>query len=125
MPVYEVPPPKYAAETVLTILLNPDLDLTKVCCSQPVSVTSSSTFIVDLSKLAHPDDVKTDIFGIWNHSGSHPQCFKVNVKEDGYVSVVKCAPGASGDNVVYMRRLHSTHPSNKDFKRMMAFLSGK
>ena len=81
--------------------------------------------MVDVSKLAHPDDVKQDSFGIWKHSGSHTQLFKVYVDDDGEVDVEKCAPGASGDNIVLLRRLHSTHPSNKEFKRMIAFLCGK
>lgn len=51
-------------------------------------------------------------------------CFRVHIKEHGYVSVEKCAPGAKGDNVVHLRRLHNTHPSNKQFKQMIAFLSG-
>lgn len=31
----------------------------------------------------------------------------------------------AGDDVVYLRRLHSVHPSNSDFKRLIAFVSGK
>ena len=59
-------------------------------------VTRSSTYLVDITKLAHPDDVKSDNFGVWTHSGSHQQLFKVHVDMDGYVQVQKCAPGATG-----------------------------
>uniref|UniRef100_A0A1X7TEI0 Uncharacterized protein n=1 Tax=Amphimedon queenslandica TaxID=400682 RepID=A0A1X7TEI0_AMPQE len=98
-PIYEIPPPKYSADTILSILLNLNINESKVCSGCPLRVTSSATFVVDLSKLAHPDDVKIDSFGIWNYSGSHPMCFRVHIKELGYVSVEKCAPGAKGDNV--------------------------
>ena len=81
--------------------------------------------MVDVSKLVHPDDVKQDGFGIRKHSGSHTQLFKVYVDDDGEVDVEKCAPGASGGNIVLLCRLHSTHPSNREFKRMIAFLCGK
>ena len=33
--------------------------------------------------------------------------------------------GVSGPNVVFLRRLHCTHPSNLDFKRLICFLSGR
>jgi len=39
--------------------------------------------------------------------------------------VEKCATGVSGKDVVYLRRLHSIHPSNSQFKRMIAFVSGE
>ncbi len=110
---------------MLKILLNPCLDVSKVCATTPTVVVRSSTYLVDITKLAHPDDVKHDNFGMWNHSGSHPQVFKVHTEEDGYVHVEKCAPGATGNDVVYLRRLHSVHPSNNQFKRMIAFISGE
>ena len=90
----------------------------------PVQVTTSATYVVDVTKLSHLDDVKKDIFGVWYHSGSHPQACRVYIEEDDYVTVEKCAPGAQGENVVYLRRLHSVHPSNNQFKWMIAFVSG-
>ena len=123
--MYEFPPPKYSAEGVIRILLDPHLDVSKVCARRPTDVSVSSTFIVNISKLAHPDDVKNDNFGVWVHSGSHPQVFKVHVDaDDDYIGVEKCAAGATGRDVVYLQRLHSVHPSNKAFKRMIAFISG-
>ena len=124
-PVYEFPPPKYSAEGVIRILLNPDLDKSKVCTIRPTVVSISSTFVVDISKLAHPDDVKNDNFGIWSHSGSHPQAFRVTFDAaDNFMQIEKCVAGVTGSDVVYLRRLHRFHPSNKGFKRMIAFSSG-
>ena len=65
------------------------------------------------------------MIGVWCHSGSRPQPFRVSVERDGSVRVEKCAPGATGNDVVYLRRLHSVHPSNSQFKSMIAFLSGE
>ena len=95
-PVYERPPPKYSAERVVKILLDPHLASTKICHSRPTEITESCTYVVDVDKLEKPDDIKNDNFGMWNHSGSHPQPFMVHVEEDGWVRVEKCAPGASG-----------------------------
>ena len=122
--VYERPPPKYPAESILKILCCPSLPASRICSTLPTHITSSATYVIDVTKLANPDDVKKDIFGVWSHSGSHPQACKVHVEEDGYVNVEKCAPGAKGDDDVYLRRLHSVHPSNSQFKRMIAFVSG-
>ena len=35
-------------------------------------------------------------------------------EEDGYKTIEKCSVCASGSNVVLLRRLHCTHPSNAD-----------
>ena len=104
------------------MLLDPTLPASKVCS---VNIVKSATYIIDISKLKHPDDVKNDNFGTWKHSGSHPQVYKVQVEDDGSFHVEKCAPGAMGDDVVYLRRLHSVHPSNSHFKRLIAFISGE
>ena len=103
---FEIPPPKYTAEYILKLLLNPDIDRSRICCTWPVSnIVCSATFVVDLTSLKHPDDVRKDFFGKWIHSGSHPIVFRATFDEDGEVAVEKCAPGATG-NVFYLRRLH-------------------
>ena len=93
--------------------------------SPQIHINQAATYVVDISKLRHPDDVKKDNFGIWSHSGSHPQSFKVFNADSGHISIEKCAPGAEGHNVVQLRRLHSVHPVNNQFKRMIAFVTGK
>ncbi len=121
---FESPPPKYPAESVLKRLLNPNIDRQRVCTTWPVSnINHNAAFVVDVTQLKHPDDVRKDYFGKWIHSGSHPFTFKASFTEEGEVSVEKCAPGATG-SVFYLRRLHSYHPSNTDFRRMLAFVSG-
>lgn len=122
-PIYEQPPHKYTAEQIIKILIDPDQH--KICHVKPTSVTKSATYVVDVRSLQNAEDIKKDEFGIWKYSGSHPQTFKVYTEEDGSKSVEKCCEGASGSNVVYLRRLHCTHPSNSNFKRLICFLSGK
>lgn len=82
--VYEHPPPKYSAEAILKILLDPNIDKSKICTTRPTVIKRSSTFVVNVTKLGHPDDIKCDNFGVWSHSGSHPVVFKVHM-ENGYV----------------------------------------
>ena len=112
------------SEFCACILLDPTISPSKVCCKRPVSISSSATYVIDISKLADPEDVKNDSFGSWNHSGSHLSTYRVNVEDNGYIRIEKCAPGATGADVVYLRRLHSVHPSDNLFKRLIAFVSG-
>ena len=90
----------------------------------PVSVKSSATFLIDVTSLQHADDVKKDNFGKWVHSGSHKTQYHVNFDENGKVHLEKCCPGASGEDIYYLRRLHMYHPSNSEFRRILAFTSG-
>ena len=87
------------------MLLDPTIPASKVCSVRPTDIVKSATYIIDISKLKHPDDVKTDNFGTWKHSGSHPQVYRVQVEDDGSLHVEKCSPGATGDNVVYLCQL--------------------
>ena len=93
-----------------------------MCKGKPRNVTESGTYVVDTRKLQAPDDIKKDDFGIWNYSGSHPQAFRVHHEEDGKLSVERCPISAKGTNVVYLRRLHCTHPSNREVKRLICFV---
>ena len=124
LPIFEYPPQKYSAERILRILLDPDVDPNSVCSERPVNIKKSSTFIIDITKLLHEKDVLKDEFGKWNYSGSHPVPYHVCVQFDGYIKVERCSPGASGSDIVLLRRLHAKHPSNGEFRRMIAFVSG-
>ena len=87
-------------------------------------ITRSATFVVDVCCLENQEDIRKDEFGIWHYSGSHPQVFHVKQEDDGYISIEKCEAGATGKNVMLLRRLHCMHPSNAEFKRLICFLSG-
>ena len=122
---YGIPCQKYSSHGVLKLLLDPQIDKERICGVWPISdIVSSSMFIVDITKLKHPDDVKKDFFGKWIHSGSHTFNFKASFDEDGSVFIEKCSRGAHG-NVFYLRKLHSYHPSNSNFRRLLAFVSGR
>ena len=86
---YESPPPKYSSEDLLKILLSPK-DKERVCRTWPVSgIETTSSFIVDIQALKHPDDVKKDFFGKWMYSGSPTSTYKTIVEENGEILVQK------------------------------------
>ena len=109
---------------IMKILLSQSLDEQRIAYKRPIEVQSSSTFVVDLTKLAHPDDIKKDSYGRWLHKGSHNDVFRCSYGKDGDVNIEKTAPGATGQNVYYLRRLHCVHPSHSDFRRILAFICG-
>ena len=107
------------------LLLDPKIDENKIASRRPLECSFSASFVIDVSKLAHPDDIKKDMYGKWLHSGSHTDVFRCTYSNSDDVYIEKAAPGASGDNVYYLRRLHSVHPSNNDFRRVLALLFGR
>ena len=116
--VYETPAAIYSAETIMKILLNPTSSrVSRVC---PHCVTKSSTYVVDVTSLAHPEDVKKDDFGKWDYKGSHPVAFHVCFRNDGSICIERCQNEERQGDIFYLRWLYSTHPSNPEMKRMLA-----
>ena len=64
------------------------------------------------------------MYGQWDYSGSYPEVFRCSFDEfDVYIE--KCAIGATGQDVYYLRRIRSSHPSNPNFRRLIAFVHSK
>lgn len=114
------PMQSYSGEKVLKILLDPQLSPNRVCGSCPSNVTQSATFIIDLDRLKHPDDVKKDEFGRWNYSGSHVHLYRAC----GELEFEKVSPGARSNDIFQLRRIYCKHPSNSNFQRLLAFVTG-
>ena len=117
-------PEKYSAHRIMQILLDPNIHSSKIAKKRPLQAPFSSTFLVDLGQLSHPDDIK-DIYGKWMYSGSHSDVFLCSLSSDGEVVVENAAVGVSGNNVYHLRRVHSVHPSNMEFRRVLALSFGK
>ena len=125
VPIFEEPPAKYYAFKIMQILLNPKIDEDRIAKQRPLQTHCSSTFVVDITQLSHPDDIKKDMYGKWLSKGSHTDVFRCSFDDDNKVIVEKAGPAASGSNVYYLRRLHSVHPSNKAFRRIVAIIFGE
>lgn len=48
-------------------IFNPPKD--SVCSKQPIGVTKSCTFIVNVGKLDHRNDIRSDDLGVWKNDG--------------------------------------------------------
>ncbi len=122
-PIYEVPKGTYSGEQLLDILLDPEIDASRICCERPMQIMGSCTFVVDLNSLKHPDDVKKDEFGKWHYSGSHVVSYTAWKSCSGRLQFEKVS-GQSGENAFELRRIHCKHPSNPLFQRLLAFVTG-
>ncbi len=123
--VYEIPPTKYSAMRIMEILLDPSIGKEKVAYKRPIEVKSSSTFVIDITRLAHPEDVKKDAYGHWICTGSHTDVYRCSIDLNQQTHIEKAAPGATGTSVYTLRRLHFVHPSHKEFRRILAFVHGE
>ena len=124
-PVYEVPSGVYSGEQILKILLSPHLNKKKICHSKPINVNHSSTFVVDLDCLKHPDDIKKDDFGKWIYSGSHSVSYAA-FRAGGRLDFERLSgvPALKADNVFQLRRINCKHPLNSQCQRLLAFVTG-
>ena len=57
VPIFEQPPSKYYAFRIMEILLDPNIDEDKIAKQRPLQTQCSSTFVVDITQLTHPDDI--------------------------------------------------------------------
>ena len=128
-PIYEIPTSRpYTAEEILELLFCPTIKEDRICKECPTGITHSATFIVDLNKLRHPDDIKKDEFGKWNYSGSHSVLYSTWKKGEEFqfekVDTQNSNQQSSG-NIIQLRRVRCTHPSNQAFQRLLVFVTGK
>ena len=109
------------------ILLNSTIHPQKIWKTRPSNITKSATYIVDLDFLEHRGDVRKDEFGRWNYSGSHMFYYKTKITVDDELEFVSeyYHAGKQGDNIFQLRRIHCKHPSNPNFQRLLAFITGK
>ena len=74
LPVYSTTPFGYQAEKLAKCLLTPNYD--KVCHVQPLGITKSASFVVDIDDVEFPD-LKADDMGVWKTNGTKKTHFRV------------------------------------------------
>ena len=88
----------------------PNYQILHICC-------------VDLNELKHPDDIK-DEFGKWQYNGSHVVSYMA-WKSGSSIDFEKISNSReTGENVFNLRRIRCSHPSNPQFQRLLAFVTG-
>ena len=102
-------------EEIAHILCNPTLNKKLICSSHPVSVENNVSFVIDLSQLKNPNDVRSDDLGTWRCMGSRVMNFSVKVTSKA-CRVVDCS--SAGAVKIGVRRQYFVHASDHD----LAFL---
>ena len=69
IPIYERTTDHYTAKGIIELLLDKSLPHSAIATSQPVSVQDNLVFIVDISKLDKPEDIRADDLGFWTCNG--------------------------------------------------------
>lgn len=60
---------RYTATEIAELLLDKTVPLAKIATSRPVCVQNNFVFIVDISKLDKPEDIRVDDMGSWACNG--------------------------------------------------------
>uniref|UniRef100_A0A1X7V1K9 Uncharacterized protein n=1 Tax=Amphimedon queenslandica TaxID=400682 RepID=A0A1X7V1K9_AMPQE len=68
----------YSIQKAYSILVNNEIESSKICKIVPISVEHNCTFVVDKSQLANAADVCADDCGVWKNNGVHPCIVKWN-----------------------------------------------
>ncbi|XP_065893381.1 uncharacterized protein [Dysidea avara] len=122
VPVYSTTT-HYSYSEAVNILLAAKHD--KICTRHPTLVEDNLCFVVDLSKLAHVDDIKADDCGHWIHNGK--KTTKVAVWKHGnviskVVSTKASSPPDENSQLYTLVRVYYVNDPHGDFKRTHYYL---
>ena len=84
--LYSSDAPNYLVESVAEIIFNALKN--KICSKQPIGVTDSCTFVVNLAKLKHRDDIRSDDLGVCTSDGVKSQYCSIGFDQNGIVNRV-------------------------------------
>ena len=120
--MYDYPVKGYSQEEIVHILCDPMLKKEFICSSHPVSVENNVSFVIDVSELKNPNDVRADDLGSWKCTGSRVLRFSVKITSRSCSLVTCSSPGAIEIGV---RRQYFVHATDNDLHRMIAFLENE
>lgn len=116
-PVYEFIPSNrrrlYSAVDVINLLLNPEMQHSKVVCSNvPTSIHRNVAFVVDTSKLENSSDILADDMGVWINNGVDTTYFTVSVCNTKIKAVKQASPSIPSTSFHTVKRVYRIHGTN-------------
>lgn len=103
--------------------MSKNIDLRRVCHIQPLGVTKTAMFIVDLDDVAY-SDLKADDLGAWSANGMKSTYFFLS--RSGTVRVAPRKPSLSTESSYFiLTRRYYTHGTYKLFRRILIDIRGK
>ena len=98
----------------------------EMCIEPPIGCSTSGTFLVDLSKLDHRDDIRADDLGVWINKGVKTSHCIVrfcgeNVRS---VTVLDCKPTIRSSLSYRLKRTYWVHSEDKEVRHRLFELEG-
>ena len=113
LPLYSTVTSGYQASELANILMAENINLQQVCHIQPLGVTKTATFIIDLDDVLF-SDLKADDRGTWNANGTKSTYFSMS--PSGTVRIASEKPSRSVKSSYYtLTRRYYTHGTYKLF----------
>lgn len=131
-PMTEINDGEFSVTGTARILLttNPTSDI--VCQKSPKGAQQNSCFLVNITNLKDPRDLRADDLGTWRHNGVVTTYVKVNRssnKEEEIFQHPKNFKPSKEDmadsDMFVMRRTYHANATAPDFKRMIVEMEGK
>lgn len=115
----------YSAEQMVYLLLG-KYGTEHLCISQPINVSNNVSFLVDMSCLQHPDNLKCDDMGSWKHNGSPKRWFNVKKDTQGINAIepLEKKPSDPADGIFELRRTYYKNSSDETVRKIVAKLEG-
>ena len=123
LPVYQYTKCRYNVQTIVEILLNSKLSLSKIATTRPVSIQDNATFVVDLSKLQKKEDIRADDLGSWRCNGKRFMKCEVD-KKGKVIGLISQSRRHFGTQYTVVRRYYE-HATSRDFKKTIAEIIGE
>ena len=122
IPIYERTTDRYTARGIAELLLDKSLPLSTIATSQPVSVQDNLVFIVDISKLDKPEDIRADDLGSWICNGKRRlQC---TIDSHGHVIDLLTDYKPHKPHMYTLVKRYYKHATAGDYKRTIAEIYG-
>ena len=126
VPIYDVRSSGCTYSEAVRVLL--DGDSSRTCTKHPILVENNYMFLVDLTSLDVPDDIKSDDCGHWVHNGRKSTHVAVKCR-NGKVTDVrfigKSMPPDENSRAYCLIRTYYSHDPHEDFKRIFYHIFGE
>ena len=117
VPFYLEESPSFPVEEIAQLLFDPDPR--KTCTKQPIGCKTSATFVVDVEKLDHCDDIRADDLGVWINKGVRSNYLYISFTTSGKVKKVTNLgtrqPSVMRRSLYCLKRTYWKHDDDEEF----------
>lgn len=127
-PIYSRSKKVLSPEQTVDLLMNDGaLVLSKVCHKQPLFVEHHCTFVVDISTLVSPKDIKCDDMGAWRNNSSHKYAFSIELDENWKIEDIAAVSNNSSNRSITLKReyFQLKHDIHDDVRKRIDTIVGK